>query len=85
MREPVGKDIELTNDVAPWFKELVHSHRISWEGDMSSEDKWIMHLHAEELKHRFGALSIVDRNLLPSGVMQMLRKKKVVWQLIIWD
>ncbi|OAG05609.1 uncharacterized protein CC84DRAFT_1259019 [Paraphaeosphaeria sporulosa] len=85
MREPVEKSIELTNDVAPWFEELCHSHKIRWDDNMSSENKWIMHLYAEELKHRFGALSIVDRNLLPSGVMQMLKKKKVIWQLIIWD
>jgi hypothetical protein len=42
-------------------------------------------LYAEELKNRFGALSIVDRNLLPSGVMKMLKRKKVTWQLILWD
>lgn len=69
MREPVGKDIVLTNDVTPWFEELRHSHKIAWDVDMSSEDKWIMYLCAEELKQQFGALSIVDRNLLPSGVM----------------
>ncbi|KAF2446350.1 hypothetical protein P171DRAFT_471896 [Karstenula rhodostoma CBS 690.94] len=85
MREPVEKGIQLTNDVEPWFKELHHSHKMGWNHSMSSENRWIMHLYAEELKHRFGALSIVDRNLLPSGVMQMLKKKKVVWQLIIWD
>ncbi|KAJ4353910.1 uncharacterized protein N0V89_005641 [Didymosphaeria variabile] len=84
MREPVENDIQLSNDVAPWFEELGHSHKMGWSS-LLSEDKWIMHLYAEELKRRFGALSIVDRNLLPSGVMQMLKKKKVVWQLIIWD
>lgn len=85
MCEPVEKNLQLTNDVAPWFEELRHSHKMGWDDNMSSENKWIMHLYAEELKQRFGALSIVDRNLLPSGVMQMLKKKKVVWQLIIWD
>jgi len=84
MREPAKDDIQLSNDVKPWFEELGHSHKMGWT-NLSSENKWIMHLYAEELKHRFGALSIVDRNLLPSGVMQMLKKKKVVWQLIIWD
>jgi hypothetical protein len=84
MREPVEKDIRLSNEVQPWFLELDHSHNMGWE-TLSSESKWIMHLYAEELKRRFGALSIVDRNLLPSGVMQMLKKKKVIWQLIIWD
>jgi hypothetical protein len=84
MKKPNVQDIKLTNEIKPWFSELSHSHGMSWE-DLSSENKWIMHLYAEELKNRFGALSIVDRNLLPSGVMKMLKRKKVTWQLILWD
>jgi hypothetical protein len=84
MMKPSVKDIELTNEVKPWFDELKHSHSMGWD-DLSSENKWIMNLYGEELKSRFGALSIVDRSLLPSGVMKMLRQKKVTWQLILWD
>lgn len=84
MRKPSSHDIRLTNGIKPWFDELKQSHAMGWN-DLSSENKWIMHLYAEELRQRFGALSIVDRNLLPSGVMKMLKRKKVVWQLIIWD
>lgn len=84
MREPTTEDIQQSNDVKPWFEELAHSHGMGW-GELSIENKWIMHLYAEDIKARFGALSIVDRNLLPSGVMKMLKKRKVVWQQIIWD
>ncbi|KAJ4302624.1 hypothetical protein N0V90_001513 [Kalmusia sp. IMI 367209] len=84
MREPWVKGIKLENEIKPWFDELSHSHEIGW-ASLSSEAKWIMHLYAEELKQRFGALSIVDKNMLPSGVMKMLKKKRVIWQLIIWD
>jgi hypothetical protein len=84
MKKPSVQDIKLTNEIKPWFSELNHSHGMGWE-DLNSENKWLMHLYAEELKDRFGALSIVDRNLLPSGVMKMLKKKKVTWQLILWD
>jgi hypothetical protein len=83
MRVPEVQDIELVDEIRPWFSELVHSHDMGWH-DLSSENKWIMHLYAEELKQKFGALSIVDKNLLPSGIMKMLKRKKVVWQLIIW-
>ena len=84
MQKPSVQNIKLTNEIKPWFSELRHSHGQGWD-DLSSENKWIMHLYAEELKKRFGALSIVDRNLLPSGVMKMLKRKKVTWQLILWD
>ncbi|KAF1840639.1 uncharacterized protein K460DRAFT_320907 [Cucurbitaria berberidis CBS 394.84] len=82
--KPRVEDVHLANDLKPWFDELLHSHGIDWYS-FSSEDKWIMHLYAEELKHQFGALSIVDKNLLPSGVMKMLKKKKVTWQIVIWE
>lgn len=84
MKKPSVQEVKLTNEIKPWFDELRHSHSMGWH-DLSSENKWIMNLYAEELKKRFGALSIVDKNLLPSGVMKMLKQKKVTWQLILWD
>lgn len=84
MSAPEMKDIQLSNSMKPLFEELSHSHWLGW-GALDPENQWIMHLYAEELKEKFGALSIVDRNLLPSGVMQMMKKRKVVWQQIIWE
>ena len=84
MLKPTVKDVHLTKEVAPWFDELLFSHNKGWY-EMSSEDKWAMQLYAEELKQRFGALSIVDKNLLPSGIIKMLKKRKVTWQSIIWE
>ncbi|KAF1957311.1 hypothetical protein CC80DRAFT_592605 [Byssothecium circinans] len=84
MQKATIVDVQLTNEIKPWFEELRHSHDIGWLA-LSSEHKWIMHLYAEELKSRFGSLSIVDRNLLPSGVMKMVRGSKGVWQLVIWE
>ncbi|KAJ4372889.1 hypothetical protein N0V83_003180 [Neocucurbitaria cava] len=84
MRKPIVQDVYPVKEVLPWFAELSHSHGTSWY-QLSNENKWIMNMYAEELKQRFGALSIVDKNLLPSGVMSMLKTKKVTWQLIIWE
>jgi hypothetical protein len=84
MRKPSIQNIHLTNEIKPWFDELQYSHHVGWN-DLSNENQWIMHLYAEELKSRFGALSIVDRNLLPSGVMKMLKGKKVTWNQILWE
>ncbi|KAH7385857.1 hypothetical protein BKA66DRAFT_77179 [Pyrenochaeta sp. MPI-SDFR-AT-0127] len=84
MLKPKARDVHLAKEIGPWFEELSHSHGTGWDG-LSSENRWIMHLYAEELKQRFGALSIVDKNMLPSGIMKMLKKKKITWQLVIWD
>lgn len=84
MLKPSVQHIKLANDVAPWFDELWHTHGQNWHS-LSNEVRWIMHLYAEELKKRFGALSIVDKNLLPGGVMKMLKREKVTWQLVIWE
>ncbi|KAF2730340.1 hypothetical protein EJ04DRAFT_473962 [Polyplosphaeria fusca] len=84
MAKPTVQDVQLTHEMKPWFDELAHSHNTGWSG-LASEDKWIMDLYAEELRKRFGALSIVDRNLLPSGIMKLMQRKRVTWQLIFWD
>lgn len=84
MLKPTVEEVKLAKDVAPWFDELNSTHGQSWRS-LSGDVKWIMHLYAEELKQRFGALSIVDRNLLPGGVMKTLKGEKVTWQLVIWE
>jgi hypothetical protein len=43
-----------------------------------------MQLYAEEVKQRFGALSIVEKNLLLGGLMKMMKERKVTWQLVVW-
>lgn len=84
MLKPGVKDVHLAKEIAPWFEELRHSHGKGWH-NLSSEDRWTMQLYAEESQQRFGALSIVDKNLLPTGVMKMLKQRKVTWQQVIWE
>jgi hypothetical protein len=84
MAKPSAQTAMLTHESEPWFEELKHSHGKGWY-DLSNEHKWIMDLYAAELVTKFGALSIVDTNLLPGGIVKMMKRKKVTWQLIIWD
>jgi hypothetical protein len=84
MLKPSVQDVKLAKGTAPWFDELLHTHGQSWRS-LSSEARWTMNLYADELTERFGALSIVDKNLLPGGVMKTLQKKKVTWQMVIWE
>ena len=50
---------------------------------LSLERKRVIQLYSTALFHQFGGLSIVDKGLLPLGVMTMLRKKKVTWQMVL--
>lgn len=51
--------------------------------NMDNDYKWLLQLHSPELLQRFGGLSILDKGLLPLGVMKMLRSKKVTWQEVL--
>lgn len=42
--------------------------------------KWIVRLYGPEAMDRFGGLNIVDSGLLPMGMLNMLRDKRVQWQ-----
>jgi hypothetical protein len=50
---------------------------------MDPEMKWLLQLHSEELFAKCGELSIVDKNLLPLGILTILRKRKVGWQMLL--
>jgi hypothetical protein len=50
---------------------------------LDAERKWIIQLYSADLFKRFGGLDIVDKGLLPLGVMTMLRNKNVTWQMVL--
>lgn len=53
-----------------------------WEKgvDIKKEQRWMLELYADEVVERFGGLAIVEKSLLPMGVMNLLRNRMVVWQ-----
>lgn len=53
--------------------------RSDWYG-MEGYWKWVAQLYGPELMDRFGGLSIVDRGLLPIGLVGLFRSKRVNWQ-----
>ncbi|KAM0171613.1 hypothetical protein ACHAPC_010997 [Botrytis cinerea] len=42
--------------------------------------KWVVKLYGEEMKERFGGLAVVDKGLLPTGMVNLVRSGKVQWQ-----
>ncbi|KAM3074112.1 hypothetical protein ACMFMG_003066 [Clarireedia jacksonii] len=50
------------------------------EGMEAGYWKWVVKLYGEEMKARFGGLSVVDKGLLPIGMVDLFRSGKVKWQ-----
>jgi hypothetical protein len=52
-------------------------------GTLGAEVKWTLYLYAEDLLAKFGGLNLVDRQFLPIGVLDMIKGKKVRWQMVL--
>lgn len=50
---------------------------------LTPENKWFVALYAEELLQKYGSLSLVDKQFLPGGVLNMMREKKITWQMVL--
>lgn len=50
---------------------------------IDAEGKWILYMYAEDLLTKFGGLNLVDKQFLPTGVLDMVKEKKVRWQMVL--
>ncbi|KAL5355529.1 hypothetical protein BJX96DRAFT_141452 [Aspergillus floccosus] len=50
---------------------------------LDSEIKWLLNLYADELLAKFGGFDLVDKKFLPVGVLNMVKGKKVKWQMVL--
>lgn len=81
--KPEPEILESTPDVNAALRRLPASQRNLLSYGINTGTTWPLHLYASDLLQRFGGLNIVDKGLLPLGVMQMLRSKKVTWQEVL--
>ncbi|KAF6836146.1 hypothetical protein CPLU01_03845 [Colletotrichum plurivorum] len=72
---PEAKRIELTGDV----EAALGSTPAGWYG-LSGYDQWVCGLYAKDMIARFGSLVIVDRGVLPTGLLNMLRQSRFKWR-----
>ncbi|EON97561.1 hypothetical protein UCRPA7_6925 [Phaeoacremonium minimum UCRPA7] len=73
MEEPDALDVELKGEV----KAILNWSE--WR-ELTSYDKWVVQLFHKDMIARFGGLNIVEKGLLPMGLMSMLRQSKFRWQ-----
>ena len=86
MEQPYKRDIRFSPEVRRDIDRLAFLPDMNGDmniGSMSSEAKWTIQYHADELFEKFGGLSLVDRSLLPLGVLQAMWSRKVTWQMVL--
>ncbi|KAG8160062.1 hypothetical protein KVR01_010699 [Diaporthe batatas] len=72
VEEPGSKNLTLKGAV----KAVLEPYQ--WN-ELSSYDQWVLQLFSKDMIARFGGLEVVERGLLPLGLMGMLRQSKFQW------
>jgi hypothetical protein len=80
MEVPPKKRIVTSSRVKATIRKLELMQR---ELPNSAEMEWLLQMYERELLSKCGRLSIVEKNLLPLGILTILRKKKVAWQMVL--
>ncbi|KAJ5216273.1 reverse transcriptase [Penicillium cinerascens] len=52
-------------------------------GNLDVETSWTLYMYAEDVLAKFGGLNLVDKQFLPMGVLDMIKEKKVTWQMVL--
>ena len=78
-RTPWNDGINMSTEVMAAMDRVTVTR---W-GHLEGDQKWLLQLCSPQLLQQFGGLSIVDKGLLPLGVMTMLRSKRVTWQEVL--
>jgi hypothetical protein len=71
--QPAESEVKKTNDVSAVLGEG------AWR-DLSPYQRWIMQLYAPDMIARFGGLTVVEKGLLPTGMVNMFRESRFKWQ-----
>jgi hypothetical protein len=54
--------------------------RVQKHGRLTSYNRWIIQLYAPEMMQQFGGLDVVEKGLLPTGMVSMFRQSRFKWQ-----
>jgi hypothetical protein len=72
VREARDEKVAITTDV---FSAIGTN---AWNS-MKAYDRWIMQLYGSDMIKRFGGLVVVEKGLLPIGMVSMLRQSRFQW------
>ena len=70
--------VSLSREISDNCREIGESLQ-----DLEEDKKWLLQMYASELFEQCGGLSLVDKSLLPLGVLTVLKERKVPWQMVL--
>lgn len=82
MGRPTKEGINVTDDEAAGIGELVAAWR-SGDGAGKTDAeylKWVVKFFGQEMRERFGGYNVVEKGLLPMGMVGLFRSGRVKWQ-----
>ncbi len=83
MEVPYVRHVRSSRRVDDVVMELVDSDKGLEKGGMAEEVRWTLQMYERELMDMCGGLRVVDKQLLPLGILTILRKRKVAWQMVL--
>lgn len=54
--------------------------RVREDKELTEYQKWIVQLYGSDMEKRFGGLNVVEKGLLPTGMVNMFRESRFRWQ-----
>lgn len=70
---------QVSVNVTPAIEAVLRSSN-HWPQELSKlnvQDKWLVALYGEQLIEKFGALDVVDSNLIPLGMVELFKRSKI--------
>ncbi|GKT49189.1 uncharacterized protein ColSpa_09370 [Colletotrichum spaethianum] len=74
-RMPTAKTVQLTGELEAALKTTP----AGWYG-LSDYERWVCALYGNDMIARFGSLTVVDKGVLPTGLLDMLRQSRFKWR-----
>ena len=67
----------------PGQRQISFTGELGYAKRYTAEEKWIVSMYKKELEGGVGGFTLVEPGFLPLGVLTMMRKKKVTWQMVL--
>ena len=85
LAQPADSGVQGTKRVKNGLKELSYAPEgLDYRGsELDNELLWIVQYFENELFEKFGGLEVVDKSLLPLGVLKALKARRVTWQMVL--
>jgi hypothetical protein len=46
---------------------------------LNDQDQWLLALYGEQLMDKLGALDVVDSDLIPSSMVELIKRSRIQW------